>query len=345
MRVSTLASAVLAAASLAYAEPKTANIYIQPFDSSSLPFPLAEVTYDISAPDAASASVTSYDAPALPDSVSLVRVGIYDTKANKWSGSVSLASVENLGMGYAPFFLLSVDATKSGGEGEVLGASLRGVKLDGKETEESGPQAKVYMVGRGKQPELNKPIVLSPEGKTVEKEEKTFLQKYVVTPIHFLSRLRIVSAMQTPYADFYLKVLVDDRYCNTTCHGRRWRRWQIELGDGSMRLQQHSKTPLRANRTRVTRNVAWHDRLRELTAYRQLRCLFPGRTPFISLLPTASALFLLFHSLILSPWTLYHSCLTMRQDLITVRHGTFTCEAVLIDPCLELNRASPANQR
>lgn len=178
MRVFTLASAVLTAASLAYAEPKTASIYIQPFDSSSLPVPVAEVNYDISAPDAASASVTSYDAPALPDSVSLVRVGIYDTKAKRWTSAVSVASVKNLGQGYAPRFLLSVDATKGDGEDEVLGASLKGVRTDAGETRDLGPQAKIHLMGRGKQPELNKPIVLSPEGKNVEKEEKTFLQKY-----------------------------------------------------------------------------------------------------------------------------------------------------------------------
>lgn len=239
MRVFTLASAVLAAASLAYAEPKTASIYIQPFDSSSLPVPVAEVTYDISAPDAASASVTSYDAPALPDSVSLVRVGIYDTKTNKWTGSVSLASVENLGKGYAPRFLLSVDATTGTGEGEVLGASLRGVKIDAGQTREFGPQAKVHLMGRGKQPELNKPIVLSPEGKTVEPEEKTFLQKYVYTRVPCSLPSRPIAMMRTSYADFCPKVLVDDRYWAAIGHGRWWRRWQIELDNGSMRSLQH----------------------------------------------------------------------------------------------------------
>ncbi|KUI58728.1 hypothetical protein VP1G_06000 [Cytospora mali] len=177
MRVLTLASAVLAAASLAFAELKTANIYIQPVDSSSSPIPLAEVTYDISASDA-SASVTSYDAPALPESVSLVRVGVYDTKTKHWTGSTSVASVENFGKGYAPRLILSVDATKGNDEVEVLGASLRGVRIDAGKTRDFGPQAKVLTMGRGKQPELNKPIVLSPEGKHVEKEEKTFLQKY-----------------------------------------------------------------------------------------------------------------------------------------------------------------------
>lgn len=34
-----------------------------------------------------------------------------------------------------------------------------------------GPQARLLVAGKGKQPELKKPIVLSPEGKKVEKEE------------------------------------------------------------------------------------------------------------------------------------------------------------------------------
>lgn len=242
MRIFTLASAVLAAASLAHAEPKTANIYIQPFDSSSLPVPVAEVTYDTSAPDAAaavSASVTYYDAPALPASASLVRVGIYDTKVDRWAGSVSLTSAGNLGEGYAPRFSLSVDAA---GEGEVLGVSLRGVKVDAGQAGESnvGPQANVHLVGRGKQPELNKPIVLSPEGKTVEAEEKTFLQKYVDSLVLSLVPPRGIAVMRTLYADLCPKVLVDDRYRAAIGHGR-WRRgWQIELDDGSMRLQQCS---------------------------------------------------------------------------------------------------------
>ncbi|ROW17173.1 hypothetical protein VPNG_01126 [Cytospora leucostoma] len=179
MRAFTLASAVLAVASLASAEPKAVPIHVQPIDSNSNapPVPLAEVTYDNDTPEG-SAAVTYYDAPELHPSVSLVRIGIYDSKANQWLGSTSVTSVENFGEGYAPHIVLSVDATNGDGEGEVLGASLRGVRIDAGQTRDFGPQAKVVTKIVGKQPELNKPIVLSPEGKNVEPEEKTFLQKY-----------------------------------------------------------------------------------------------------------------------------------------------------------------------
>ncbi|KAJ0125099.1 hypothetical protein J7T55_006443 [Diaporthe amygdali] len=177
MRVIALASALLGAASVVRAKARTANIYIQPFGSSSSPVLLAGLTYDSSAPDTASgASVTSYEAPELPESTDLVRIGIYDANQKKWAGSTSVASAENFGKGYSPHFVLSVDGTS--GEEVVLGASVRGVRIDAGQTRDFGPQASLLLTSRGKQPDLNKPIVLSPEGKKVEKEEKTFLQKY-----------------------------------------------------------------------------------------------------------------------------------------------------------------------
>lgn len=176
MRIFSLA-AVLGAASVVVAEARTANIYIQPLGSSSAPVLLAGLTYDSSAPDtASSASVTSYKAPDLPESTELVRVGLYDTNQKQWAGSTSVASAENFAKGYSPHFVLRVDGTS--GEEVVLGASVRGVRIDAGQTRDPEPQASLLLTSRGKQPDLNKPIVLSPEGKKVEKEEKTFLQKY-----------------------------------------------------------------------------------------------------------------------------------------------------------------------
>ncbi|KAF3766238.1 hypothetical protein M406DRAFT_339493 [Cryphonectria parasitica EP155] len=175
---------MLAVSRLVSADPQTAQIYLQPVGSTTSPVQLAEITYDITTSDA-SASVTSYEAPELPESASLVRIGLYDPRAKKWAGSTSVASVENFGKGYSPHFLLSLDAPRGGKEVEggpkearVLGASLRGVRIDAGQTRDFGPQAGLLVTGRGKQPELNRPVVLSPEGKKVEKEEKTFLQKY-----------------------------------------------------------------------------------------------------------------------------------------------------------------------
>lgn len=227
MRLFALASAVLAALPLISAEPHTAQIYIQPIGGASSPAPLAEVTYDITAPDTA-AMVTSYEAPELPESASLVRIGLYDTRTKKWTGSTSVASVENFGKGYSPHFLLSVDATKTTAEQEdvtVLGASLRGVRIDAGQTRDFGPQARLVLTAKGKQPELNKPVVLSPEGKKVEKEEeKTFFQKFVgfPLPVRFVL-VRKCCANMSP------QVLVDDRDSSSPGHGRRRRR-QIELG-------------------------------------------------------------------------------------------------------------------
>lgn len=171
----TLVSAVLVA-TLASAESKSASIYIQPVVSGHNPPSLiAEVQYDTANLDitAPTAEVTSYEAPDLPDGASLVRIGIYDTAKSQWASSTSVASVDNFSKGYSPHFMVSVD-----GKGEaVLGASVRGVRIDAGQTRDFGPQALVLVSTQGKQPELNKPIVLSPEGKKVVVEEKSMLQK------------------------------------------------------------------------------------------------------------------------------------------------------------------------
>lgn len=229
MRVISIASALLGAASVVSAEARTANIYIQPLGSSSSPVLLAGLTYDSSAPDtASSASVTSYEAPDLPESTDLVRVGIYDASQKQWAGSTSVASAENFAKGYSPHFVLSVDGTS--GEEIVLGASVRGVRIDAGQTRDFGPQASLLLTSRGKQPDLNKPIVLSPEGKKVEKEEKTFLQKFVPSPCLPLRAPYVVMAPHWSCpANCTVKILVDDRHSYVACNGRRRRRGQIDV--------------------------------------------------------------------------------------------------------------------
>lgn len=228
MRLLAVAPVVLAAIPLAFADSRTAQIYIQTVGGTSSPVQLAEISYDIATPDSG-ASVTSYEAPELPESASLVRIGLYDSRANKWTGSTSVASVENFGKGYSPHFLLSVDATKyaSGDrntqnkpeEVAVLGAGFRGVRIDAGQTRDFGPQARLVVTAMGKQPELNKPVVLSPEGKKVEKEEKTFLQKFV----------RFPSLSRGICADFIPQILVVvGNSCDARDVRRRWR-GQVEL--------------------------------------------------------------------------------------------------------------------
>ena len=170
MRISTLLSALCAAA-LASAQIRTAKVYIQPISTKlSPPTPLGDVEFDVAVPS--TARVTDYEAPELPADATLVRVGLYDAKAAQWLSSTSVASVQNFAKGYSPALLLAVDA-----RGDVLGAALRGVRIDAGQTRDFGPQAVVTVAGRGARPALNKPVVLSPEGKKVVVEEKTFLQK------------------------------------------------------------------------------------------------------------------------------------------------------------------------
>lgn len=164
--------AVLGAA-LVRAETQAAAIFLQPIASpEAAPSFLAEVTYDPS--DLSASRVTDYEAPDLPEGARLVRIGVYDRAASRWASSTSVASVDNFGKGYSPHLTVSVDAA-----GNYLGASCKGVGIDAGQTRDFGPQAMVVVTAPGKQPDLNKPVVLSPEGKQVVPEEKTLLQKYV----------------------------------------------------------------------------------------------------------------------------------------------------------------------
>ncbi|OTA53436.1 hypothetical protein K449DRAFT_390270 [Hypoxylon sp. EC38] len=175
MRFSSLISglAALVLASLVSAADRTAAIYIQPVSlSPAAPAPLAEIRYD-PAVAASDAEILSYEAPEIPDDTKLVRIGVYNPSTKQWESSTSVASVENFSKGYSPTLILSVDQ-----RGDVISAALRGVRIDAGQTRDFGPQARVLVTEPGKQPELNKPIVLSPEGKNVVEEERTFLQKY-----------------------------------------------------------------------------------------------------------------------------------------------------------------------
>ncbi|KAI0025747.1 hypothetical protein F4780DRAFT_719749 [Xylariomycetidae sp. FL0641] len=174
MRPTTILSglATLALAGLASAAERAAAIYIQPVSSSpSAPAPLAELRYDVAA--VSEAEVASYEAPELPDGTTLVRVGVYDPLTRDWTSSTSVASAENFAKGYAPALMLTVDT-----DGVPTGAALRGVRIDAGQTRDFGPKAMVMVTQPGKQPDLNKPVVLSPEGKQVVPEEKSFFQKY-----------------------------------------------------------------------------------------------------------------------------------------------------------------------
>ncbi|TGJ86044.1 hypothetical protein E0Z10_g2692 [Xylaria hypoxylon] len=174
MKLATILSglASLALASFANASERTATIYIQAVTASPVtPVPLAELQFDTLAPS--EAQILTYEAPDLPDGTKLVRVGVYDPAAKQWTSSTSVTSVDNFDKGYSPTLILSVEQS-----GVPISAAIRGVRIDAGQTRDFGPQAMVLVTAAGKQPDLNKPVVLSPEGKQVIPEEKSMLQKY-----------------------------------------------------------------------------------------------------------------------------------------------------------------------
>jgi len=185
MKLVTVLSALLAGA-VARVAAETVPVYIQPMTfPETTPVLLAEIRHDSPAPSTDPAAsgqiaseVISYEAPEIPEGAELVRIGAYDKKAAKWASSTTVISVNNFGKGYSPHFVVTLDANGK----DYLGVACRGVRVDAGYTRDFGPQAAVVVAGRGKQPELNKPVVLSPEGKKVVVEEKTLLQKYTPHP-------------------------------------------------------------------------------------------------------------------------------------------------------------------
>lgn len=212
MRFATLLSALCAVKAVT-AQQRTAQLYLQPLSADSKPEPLAEISYDPAA--VGSSSIVSYEPPELDESTaSLVRIGLYDKKTSQWISGTTVASSENFSKGYAPNFILNVDA-----RGELLSAAVKGVKIDAGQTRDFGPQAVVLVEAKGKQPELNKPIVLSPEGRKVEEVEKTFLQKYVLPRLSWACTSEYMLLTIT-------QVLVDD--CHRSSSNGWWRRRQID---------------------------------------------------------------------------------------------------------------------
>lgn len=182
----------------------------------SAPVPLATLEYDAGGKglntaastegDADSSSeikILSYEAPELPPDASLVRVGVWDGSSSssssiaggggRWISSTTLASAENFAKGYAPVLAVTISPSISastsssknskgagggGGGGDILGVAIKGVAVDAGYTRDFGPKAVLVRTEPGRQVDLNRPVVLGPEGKTVEAEpEKSLLQK------------------------------------------------------------------------------------------------------------------------------------------------------------------------
>lgn len=145
------------------------TVYIQPL-SASLPVPLASISYN---PSTLSATLLSFEAPDFPTDSNLARIGIYDPDTASWRSATTVTSARTFARGFRPTIVLSLDAN-----GNVLGAACKSAPVDAGQTRDFAPGVKV--VGRkvAGGPELNRPVVLTKEGKVEEAvPEKTFLQK------------------------------------------------------------------------------------------------------------------------------------------------------------------------
>ncbi len=151
--------------------PGSATVYIQAVQATTTPAtPLAEIKFN---PSTLSAEIVSYDAPEIDPEAKLLRVGIYDAASSTWISSTSVTSVDSFAKGYQPTIVLSLDA-----EGQVIGASCKSGTIDAGATRDFGPKVRVVKSVKGRVPDLNRPVVLSAEGKIAQPEvEKTILQK------------------------------------------------------------------------------------------------------------------------------------------------------------------------
>jgi len=171
MKPITLLALCTTALSLSADLIDSTTISIQPLSGSAPILSLAEIKYN---PSTLDAEIVSYSPPALPTDSELVRVGVYDAATGRWKSSTSMTAAESFAKGYRPTIVLSLDA-----QGGVLGVACKSGKIDAGESRDFAPRVKVLKTVKGQQPHLNRPVVLSPEGKVAVPEvEKTMLQKY-----------------------------------------------------------------------------------------------------------------------------------------------------------------------
>ncbi len=154
---------------------RSTTIYAWPLSSS--PSKLALIEYSPLEPYS---SVLSYTPPVLPSSnpVELVQIGLYNSSTKTWLGS-TVTSAASFEPEFQGTIRLHINA-----EGEIWRAAFHSSRKttptsqDGSNTEDGKPKVDVVRPAPAPQPHLNKPVVLSPDGKVPEKEvEKSFLQK------------------------------------------------------------------------------------------------------------------------------------------------------------------------
>ena len=147
------------------------TIYAWPLSSS--PSKLADIEYS---PVEQYTSILSYTPP--PSSSGLVRVGLYNTSTKAWLGS-TVTSAASFQPGLQGTISLNANA-----EGAIWRVSFHSSKKTASTPQSaddagnSQPLVEILRPAPAPQPHLNKPLVLSPDGKLPEKEvEKSFLQK------------------------------------------------------------------------------------------------------------------------------------------------------------------------
>lgn len=138
------------------------------------PSPLARISYD---PAARTAQLLSYQAPS--DDGTLIRIGVASSTGrnpNLWAASLTSPASLTPSKDRLPLLRLHL-----GPEGEVYHVS---VSVDSRNaTDSTSPGVELVQREAGPRPQLNRPVVLGPDGKNPEEAvEKTFFQKYVVYP-------------------------------------------------------------------------------------------------------------------------------------------------------------------
>lgn len=160
----------LASLSLAVERQRTVDIFAWPLSASTSSL-LAKVSYNSSA-----ATLDSYKSfsPSRYDEV--VRVGFHHASSGSWSGISTSAS--NFANGKDRTLQLHVNT-----DGELYHVGFKASAVSGshgktKDSKKGDLTVEVVPVKKGPAPQLNKPVVVNPDGSLPEKvEEKSFFQK------------------------------------------------------------------------------------------------------------------------------------------------------------------------
>lgn len=171
MRSTTLLTLVVAfLSSLAFSAQQEREIVVFAWPlSASKAQTLAKISYT-----STNATVQSFTAPKIPPGDDVIRIGFHhSSNSGKWSGVATAASNFAPGLGRKVLLHLNAEGVvyHVGFKATEQGSSAKGGK--------DGLDVEVVRMRKGPTPHLNKPVVVSADGKVEDKEpEKSFLQKY-----------------------------------------------------------------------------------------------------------------------------------------------------------------------